>query len=411
MTVLSIAVKDLKILSTDRGAVFSLFVLPLLFILVFSGALGAVGQAEGDSLLPLPVVDLDGGNAAQTLMTGIEEAGGLHIKQYAEANAQQLLDDHSIDRVLTIPADFSSKIAEGRPVMLRLLSHSDADSAQTEAARLVIEGVARDIALESQILASLRQMGDMQAPESEEYQVFGTERIVAQARSQFERAQQQPLVLLAERVPAQEGENEVQPTLGDMAVPGFMVLFVFLMAQTTARSIHEEKKLGSFRRLLAAPLSKASILAGKMLPNFIGGMIQAAVILAFGVVGLRVLGLTPVQLGDEPLAVVLIVVLIALCSSALGILIAAIARTEGQITGLSTVLLWGLGFVSILPAFILEQYLGPVLQFVPHYWAGRAFDNLLIRNLGLTSVTTEIAALLIFTVAFFAIGLWRFEFD
>ena len=100
-------------------------------------------------------------------------------------------------------------------------------------------------------------------------------------------------------------------------MPGFAVLFVFLTAQTTARSIYDEKKVGSFRRLLAAPMSKASLLAGKMLPNFFTGLIQTAVIFAFGTIGMRLLGLTPMTLGNAPLAVALVAVLVALCSSAL----------------------------------------------------------------------------------------------
>ena len=35
----------------------------------------------------------------------------------------------------------------------------------------------------------------------------------------------------------------------------------------------------------------------------------------------------------------------------------------------------------------------------------------MLRGLGLTDVATEIAVLLGFTVIFFLIGLWRFDFD
>ena len=122
----------------------------------------------------------------------------------------------------------------------------------------------------------------------------------AQARSQFERAQAEPLVAVTQRVPGQEAEQEeLTERFGDIAVPGLTVLFVFLAAQTTARSIYDEKKVGSFRRLLAAPMSKAALLAGKMLPNLVTGLIQAAVIFAFGTLGLRLLGLTAGDAGER----------------------------------------------------------------------------------------------------------------
>jgi len=415
MKTLSIAWKDMQILFKDRGAVVQIFLLPLLFIVVFSGALAAIGSGgEKDTRILLPVVDLDGGEAAQTLLDGLDAAGGVRVERYEQAQAQALLDENKLARVLTIPADFTTGIAEGRTTTLRFVNHPDADAEETEAVRLVIEGVARDMSLESQILASLQQMGDMQANAPEEFQVFTAERTMAQARSQFERSRTQPLVAVVQTVPGQpEGEREEMPDAVQLAVPGFTVLFVFLTAQATARSIYDEKKVGSFRRLLAAPMSKASLLAGKMIPNFITGLIQTAVIFAFGIIGMRLLGLTPMTLGDAPLAVVIVAVVVALCSSAFGILIAAIAHTENQIGGLSSVFLWVMGILGgcFVPLFILENFLGPLPKIVPHYWANRAFNDLLVRGLGLADVATEMAALLAFTALFFVIGLWRFDFN
>jgi ABC-2 type transport system permease protein len=413
MNTLNIALKDLQIFFRDRGAVVQLFLLPLVFIVVFSGALATVGGESEDALIPLPVVDLDGGQAAQALLQNLDAAGGVRIERYAQGQANALLKENEIARVLTVPADFSSGLEEGRQVTLRLVSHPDANPEETESVRLIIEGVAGDMALESQILASLRQMGEMQASEPEASRSFAVERMQAQARSQFERAQVQPLVAVAQTVPGQEAEREEIPDLDELAVPGFAVLFMFIMAQTTARSIYDEKKVGSFRRLLASPMSKASLLAGKMLPGLLMGILQAAVIFAFGVVGLRLLGLRAVTLGNSPLGVALVVVLIALCSSALGILIAAIARTENQIGGLSTLLLWGMGFVGgcVIPLVFLESFVGPLIRVVPHYWANRAFDHLMVRGLGLADVAIEMVVLLGFAVLFFAIGLWRFDFE
>ena len=414
MNVLNIAIKDLRIFVKDRGAVIELFLLPLLFIVIFSGALAAIGSGgKEDTRTLLPVVDLDGGQAAQTLLDGLNAAGGVRVERYDREEAKVLLEERKLARVLTIPANFSSDFGANRQMTLRLVNHPDANSEETEAVRLVIEGVAQDMSLESQILASLQRMGDMQASAPEEHQAFAAERTMAQARSQFESSRTQPLVELVQMLPEREGEREEMPDAVQLAVPGFTVMFVFLTAQATARSIYDEKKIGSFRRLLAAPMSKASLLAGKMLPNFITGLIQTAVIFAFGTIGMRLLGLTPMTLGNAPLAVALVAVLVALCSSTLGIFIAAIARTENQIGGLSAVVLWGMGVLggSFVPLFFLENFLGPLPQIVPHYWANRAFNDLLARGLGLADVTMVIAMLLAFTVLFFVVGLWRFDFD
>jgi ABC-2 type transport system permease protein len=351
--------------------------------------------------------------AAQSLISKVSEDGSLSVQSYTAADAQSQLDENKVVAILTIPAGFTAGVQQSTPVELVITTGKNADPQIVETVRLVVESIAADMTLESQIVASLQQMGDMQANAPEQYQVFSTERVLAQAHSQFETAQARPLINIVQSVPQQATEQEATPDLSQSAVPGFTVLFVFLAAQTTARSIYEEKKIGSFRRLVAAPLSKAELLIGKILPNFITGLVQIVVIFAFGSLGLRLMGLTPLPIEKAPFGTILIAVLLSLCSSAFGIAIAAIARTENQISGMSTLLLWGMGLLggSLIPLFILERFLGPIPMIVPHYWANRALNDLLIRGLGLADIYLSLVMLLLFSLVFFAIGLWRFDFE
>ncbi len=409
MNALHIALKDLRIFVKDRDASLQLFLLPLLFIFVYSGAISAItsGGQQQDTRIQLPVVNLDDGQSAQTLLRELDEAGGVKVELYQEAEATPLLEDGKLARVLTIPAG-------GQQQVLHLVSHPDADQEITEAVRLVVQGVVRDMSLETQILASLQQVADMQTSQSPgAQQAFAFEQMAAQARSQFERSQARPLIELLQKVPGQDVEREKDPDYAQASVPGFAVLFIFLTAQATARSIYDEKKVGSFRRLLAAPIARMSLLAGKILPNFLIALVQMAVILAFSVFGLRLLGMPPVPLGSDPLALLLAILLIALCSSAFGIVLAALARTEAQIGGLGAVVLWTMGLLggSFIPVFILDRLMGPVPKVVPHYWANRALTNIMLRGLHLADVTTELAVLAAFTAVFFVVGLLRFDFD
>jgi linearmycin/streptolysin S transport system permease protein len=413
MNSISVAFKDMQIMFKDRGTLFQLFVLPLLFILVFSGALSAIGESEVVSLPTLAVVDLDGGTDAQSLIEKLALDGSLTIQSASALEAQSLLDENKVIGFLTIPSEFTARLQNSVPVELVFTTGSESSSQKVESTRLVIESIAADMTLESQIIASLQQMGEMQANAPDEYQVFDTERVLAQAHTQFETAQSRPLIAVKQSVPQQDPEQVSTVDLSQSAVPGFTVLFVFMAAQTTARSIYEEKKFGTFRRLVAAPLNKTELLIGKILPNFITALVQVLVIFAFGSIGMRLLGLTPMPIEKSPLGVILVAIVLALCSSAFGIAIAAIARTENQIGGLSTLLLWGMGLLggSLIPLFILDRFLGLIPMIVPHYWANRAFDDLLIRGLGVANIALDLGVLLAFSLLFFVIGLWRFDFE
>ena len=413
MNSLSVALKDLQIMVKDRGTLFQLFILPLLFILVFSGALSAIGESEAVTLPTLALVDQDGGSAAQSLTEKLVLDGSLTIQSAFAVEAQSLLDENKIIGFLTIPNEFTASLQNSSPVDLVITTGSESNSQKVESARLVLESIAAEMTLESQIIASLNQMGAMQANAPEEYQVFDTERVLAQAHSQFETSQTRPLIEVKQSTPQQDSEQVNAVDLSQSAVPGFTVLFVFMAAQTTARSIYEEKKIGTFRRLVAAPLNKVELMIGKILPNFIIALVQILVIFAFGSVGMRLLGLTPMPVERSPLGLILVAIVLALCSSAFGIAIAGIARTENQIGGLSTLLLWGMGLLggSLIPLFILDRFLGYIPMIVPHYWANRAFDDLLIRGLGVANIALDLGVLLAFSLVFFVIGLWRFDYE
>ena len=410
MKILSISWKDIQIFIRDRGALITSFLLPMLFIVIFSYAFSGIGDV--DEVITLPVVNMDGGETARELIDQVNSVAGVETELYEEADARARVEGEQIEYALLIPAGFSDSVAAGQPVTLVLVSGPSADGASVEAMRTVVDGVSKDLSLQTQLIAGFQQMDQMmQASEGEG--VFTSDLAVAQAQSQFERAKTTPLVGIELKTPdAILREREEFSAVG-LTVPGATVLFVFLMAGTTAMSIYSEKKTGTFRRLLAAPLAKAELLSGKMLPGFVIVLIQIAIIFAASILLLPLIGLDRLYLGNDLLAVVVVSVLVALCSASLGLLIASVARTEAQISGISVVALWVMGAVSgaFVPTFFLGDFLGTIGKVTPHYWAVSAYTALFVRGQTLTDIGAELAILAGFTLVFFAIGLWRFKFE
>jgi len=233
------------------------------------------------------------------------------------------------------------------------------------------------------------------------------------ARQQFEASRDRPLVTVDRMQPRSLGQKEDVEISGvQIGVPGITVLFIFLTAQVTARSIYDERKTGSFRRLMAAPLSKWQVLIGKLLPNIVVVILQVVFVFATGMFLLPLMGLDALDLGDDPVALALLVLAAALCSAALGALIAAMARTEAQIGGISGVVLWVLAFLGgcFIPLFLINESMATLGQVTPHFWAVTGFYDLLTRGQGLSAIVDSLVALLVFAAAFFVIGARRFEF-
>ena len=410
MKILSIGWKDIQIFVRDRGGMITSFLLPILFIVVFSYAFSGIGST--DEVITLPVVNLDGGEVSAALIEGVNNVAGVETEMYDEADARARIEGEQLQYALLIPAGFSDGVAAGESMTLVLLSGPNADGANVEAMRTVVDGVSKDLSLQTQLLAGFRQMGQMmQASEAEG--VFTSDLAVAQAQSQFERAKTAPLVGIEQKTPDAILQEREEFSAVGLSVPGATVLFVFVMASTTAMSLYSEKKTGTFRRLLAAPLAKAELLGGKMLPGFVIILVQIAVIFAASILLLPLIGLDRLYLGNDLLGLVLLSMLVALCSTSLGLLIAAIARTESQINGISVVAMWVMGAVSgaFVPTFFLGDFLGTIGKITPQYWAVSAYTAFFVRGQTLADVGTQMAILAGFTLVFFAIGLWRFKFE
>ena len=279
--------KDWAVFFHDRGAMLWLFVLPVVFIVIFSGlarmSLGSAGGEEQETRSPIPVVNLDTeGELAADLVARLDAVQGFRVVLYQPDAAEQAIQRIKINRYLLIPEDFTQKLTQGEHVGLTVVVHPDADSANTQTLMDIISGVADDLSLELQILDGIYRMGEMQADNPDVQNTFSTERVARQARDQFELSRTRPLVAILERPPDTVEEASPQIDLSYTFVPGICVLFVFLSSTAVARSLIDERKSGTLRRLMSAPLSRATLMAGKMLPIFLLTLIQIIVIFATG---------------------------------------------------------------------------------------------------------------------------------
>ena len=284
MNVLNIAWKDLLLYVKDRSALLELFVLPVVFTFILVGLTsGFYNEDENaDEAVPLAVANLDeGGAMAGRLLDALAENAGFRIDQIDPTESQMLLVEGDIPRLLTIPAGFTAALEAGERVTLDLRVSSD-DIQENEAVRLAVEGVARSLSMQRQIVAGLEQVAGLAEADPESQAPFPAEQTIAQAESQFAPSAARPLVVVRQETPSSltEGREDASFDSVQIGVPGVTVLFVFLTAQSTAQSIYQEKRTGSFRRLLSAPMSKATLLAGKMLPTLLISLVQVAVIFA-----------------------------------------------------------------------------------------------------------------------------------
>jgi linearmycin/streptolysin S transport system permease protein len=193
-----------------------------------------------------------------------------------------------------------------------------------------------------------------------------------------------------------------------VTVPGNAVLFGFFIALTCAMSFAEERRTGTWRRLLAAPVSRWKLLVAKLVPYVAIGAAQVGLLFGIGAVafGMKVAGSVP--------ALAVLTIGVAACATTLGLLIASLSTTEKQISSLGAVVILVMGLVGgcMLPRPLMPHALQSLGLAVPHGWALDGYYTLLVRKgAGFADVAKQIGAVYGFAALFFLAGVRRFRFE
>lgn len=421
--------KDLKILLKDSGGLATLFLMPVMFIFVMTLALGGL-FSDGDNPTEILVVNDDAGAIGAQIVEGLQATEGFAVETEWEgesltrARAEALIADQERSIAVIIPADFSDTIQR---------SAFDTPAGETPPKAQI--DLVVDPALSSQFvgpikgtLAGLSQQAMMtavapqgidlfldqidqtadtplpaEARESLRQQALGSTAGGGGGESVVEIVQMQPAGMEIEQFP-----NSVQQN-----VPGWTLFGVFFISQTLATSLLEEKKVGTFRRLLVSPMSRAALLLGKLTPFLIVNLIQIVLMFAVGVFIMPLVGAPKLELGLHPEALILISLAVSLAATGLGLLIAALAKTAEQIGGLGSLLvvtMAALGGVMV-PRFVMPDFMQTAGLITPHAWALDAYQDVLVRGYGAARILPEVAALMGFAAVFFGVALWRFKWD
>lgn len=413
--VLAVAGKELQILLKDRAGLAVLFLLPLLLATViggpstFSNAASENAGEEPTLQLDVYIVNQDSGAYGDEVVKALR---GISVLRVATYNSAELADERVADgeriAAIIIPADFSQQIDAGKPTRVQVVS----DPAQEEGAGIVV-GIVEQAVAEMGIVAEIRygiravieQTGSMEGAPPEMWQAVEAQTLGA-IWTQVQKLRQEPIIEVRnERL--KETEDPIQAGPMDWYITAMTVMFAFFLLPTIGESILREKEQGSFRRLLAAPMPRAAIIAGFMLAYALVVFLQVAFL--FGV-GRLVFGN---NLGPSLLGLFLITLLIALASASLGLLIGAVARSSEQANSLGMMLGFVLAIVGgcILPWFRMGGVAKTISSLVPHAHGLQAYTGLMVDGLTLAQISPHLLALAGFALVFFMVALWRFRFE
>lgn len=201
-------------------------------------------------------------------------------------------------------------------------------------------------------------------------------------------------------------------------VPAYTVMFSFFLVLTVGWVFVLERRQGTLKRLRTAPITRAQVLLGKLLPCYLLSMGQGIFLLVAGrlLFGMR-WGPEHWSMTLQAGWLLLVVLSTSLAAMGLALLVAALAKTEVQVAlyGAVPVLVLALIGGCVLPREMMPAETQKLSLFTPQGWALDAYRELLGAGAqyepNLSIVLSACAVLAAFGTGFLALawGLLRLE--
>jgi len=314
--------------------------------------------------------------------------------------AEDDLKSRKVSTMLVIPEDFSLENLSSRELRIDFyqLPNSLDAIASEQAVQEVISKISSSVEIAQNSVALAEQVHPFSS-ERDRQAYFNT--AMKQAQEEIKNAPQRMKVQLA----ATKAEIDYDPQANSSA--GQLITWVFIPLIGISGMFAFERQKGTLRRVMVTPTVKSTYLIGTILGQVFWALVQMALLISFGILVMKL------HWGQNIPALIVIMISSALSAAALGVMLGAFVKTEGQATGLSIMI----GMVMALlggcwyPIELFPKIVGTITKILPTRWAMQGLLDLVLRGQGMAAVLPEAGVLLAFAAVFLIIGIWRFKYE
>jgi len=303
-----VALRELRTYLQDKADLSYSLLLPIVTFALMYGAFGGQDVFHATA----HVVNEDKpGTYSTLLLERLEALDNLDVKLISPEEAERKLARSDLLMVLFIPQGFSQRLAAREPARLILRQRGNGGQEGQIVASLIraeVERINQEFQVRTQVVSRLAGRG------------IPPEVIETTVEKFLNREREHPIVGITEETVGS------RPDLVSQYLPGIVTMYVLFAITLTSRAIVEERRRGTLERLMTTRLSVGELFMGKFLANISRGFVQTLVLLALSYAVFQLF--TPLSF----LQSLVVALLFAMTGSALGLVIASVARSEDAAT-------------------------------------------------------------------------------
>ena len=422
---LALVRKDLILYFSSKRALIITLAAPIAIAAFFGSLFGNADKTP--TKVPVAIVDLDKSTISQQIVAGMNGDSALNVLELDEQVALDQVTKGKVRAAAVLPAKFgelASRAMFTSSAKPEVKVHYDPSQA---IALAMVRGLLAQHVMKAVTQSMIGSSGGKMIAEART-EVSTSKVIAADARQDLltlfdsvERVQKHndnatasaraagPSFDVPFKTVAQEATGNLERKYNSYAhsFGGMTVQFLLFMGIDLGIGLLLTRRMGLWKRLRAAPVSRALLLGSTIASGTLIALILMCGIFA---VAIAVFG---VRIDGSTIGFVGIMIGFAVLAASFGLLIAAIGKTPEATRGLAifaTLLMVMLGGAWV-PSFIFPEWLQTVSLAMPARWAVDGFDAMTWRGQGLEAAAVSISAMLAFAAAFAAIAIWRFDWE
>lgn len=374
---LRIAAKDLKLRVRDRSAFILGILAPLVLAYIFYLVFGSATSVEGLGLT-YGLVDEDGSEisaAFASVLDGAESEEVLEVSNFeGRVQAAAALEEGEIDAFFVIPAGLEQAVFANESATIDIVGDVD-EPTSTQVAASFAEQFASGIAASQLAVATTATIEGVPVDPGFIASLSGDP---ASAATSFAMVDQ--------------SATTKQLDAPTYFAAGMAVFFLFFTVQYGVVGLLEEDRDGTLARLMAAPIPRFSVIAGKGILSFVLGLVAMTVLIV-------VTALLMEATWGAPMGVALLVIGGVLAAIGIMGLIAAIAKTPEGAENLGAIIAVILGMLggTFFPIAATGGLLAALTYLTPHAWFMFGLAEL-SSDAPWTAALPAVGALLVFAI-------------
>ncbi|MGE0637088.1 MAG: ABC transporter permease [Bacteroidia bacterium] len=407
MRLLAAIKKECLILLRDKAGLAILFIMPLFLITIMSLIQDAPFKDYKENKIPIVYVNNDKDSLGSIIEKGLVNSGIFSVittingEVAANENARQAVARGEYRLGIIIPEGATktmNKNVENRVAkMLASFGMAEKDSSvfQPDSIQLVILfDPAAKIAFRSSVSSALDKFITRTEMETM-LRIFSQKLGEASGIKQEAAIENRPLITLKE---IQANDSKVAELLTNSVqhnVPAWAIFAMFYIVIPLASSMIKEREEGSALRLLLIPGSYMVSLYGKIAVYVAVCLIQFFLMMLVGIYVLPLLGLPAFEIGNNMLALLLMVIACAIAATGYGFMVGSLFSSHHQAMvfgSVSVVILAAIGGV-LVPVYVMPGIMQSFSIVSPLSWSLNGLNNVFLRQTDFAGIMPDVLKL------------------